>query len=414
MTLMSVGSTGASAGPPGSQTSASGNDTPPAGFEELLTGANPRRDPSTESTGSARHDRDTEPCEQSDPHKAAADQADDADRADATNAATDNANDGAPAKPDGADDKTGMVAALALTTPITHATTVPATDAAASASANGADAVADATVPVVDPGVADAAPAPPAPQVVDLAAVLANLPTADPPATPDPVLLPLPDLPTASAARTHVDSPAATTTNAARESFAVPPAPAEHARPTVSAPPATGAATFAPAPPPPPAPPAAAVASVTAEDGTAARVTPPPSEQLVSVLTPLRTNQNGSYTLRLELKPPELGRVEMRVEMRDGVLHASIHAEHHNAAQTLRDALGDLRDRLGSEGVPTGDLSVSDGGVGARQDASGSAAESRARLDAGPAGDTATVADTAPTHAPISSPDTTSLLDVRV
>ena len=70
------------------------------------------------------------------------------------------------------------------------------------------------------------------------------------------------------------------------------------------------------------------------------------------------------YTLRLELKPPEMGRVEMRVEMRDGVLHASIHAEHEGAAQLVRDSLSDLRDRLNAEGVRTGDLTVSDGGVG--------------------------------------------------
>ena len=66
----------------------------------------------------------------------------------------------------------------------------------------------------------------------------------------------------------------------------------------------------------------------------------------MSVLTPLRTTSNGTYTLHLELKPPELGRVELRVDMKDGVMHASIHSDHEGSAQLLRDALGDLRDRL--------------------------------------------------------------------
>ena len=84
----------------------------------------------------------------------------------------------------------------------------------------------------------------------------------------------------------------------------------------------------------------------------------------MSVLTPLRTTPNGTYTLRLELKPPELGRVEMRVEMKDGVLSASIHADHEGSAQVVRDALSDLRDLLNAGGLHTGDLTVSDGGVG--------------------------------------------------
>jgi flagellar hook-length control protein FliK len=158
------------------------------------------------------------------------------------------------------------------------------------------------------------------------------------------------------------------------------------------------------------------MANVNVEEGTATAATvapPPPSEQLVSVLTPLRSTQSGSYTLRLELKPPELGRVEMRVEMRDGVLHASIHAEHQSSAQQLRDALGDLRDRLGAEGVRTGDLTVSDGSVGSRHNEGGRASESP---DAGPqpaSNDELTPPDATPVTPPLDS-EAASLLDVRV
>ena len=90
---------------------------------------------------------------------------------------------------------------------------------------------------------------------------------------------------------------------------------------------------------------------------TATRCAAAAVEQLVSVLTPHpRDSRTARTRLRLELKPPELGRVEMRVEMRDGVLHASIHADHESSAQLVRDALGELRDRLGAEGVRTGEL----------------------------------------------------------
>ena len=121
------------------------------------------------------------------------------------------------------------------------------------------------------------------------------------------------------------------------------------------------------APVAPPSGPAAIAVEASANEATATVATtapPPPAEQLVSVLSPLRTTPNGSYSLRLELKPVELGRVEMRVEMRDGVLHASIHADHESSAQLVRASLGELRDLLAAEGVRTGDLTVSDGALG--------------------------------------------------
>ena len=129
---------------------------------------------------------------------------------------------------------------------------------------------------------------------------------------------------------------------------------------------------------------------------TAAVAPPPPSEQLVSVLTPMRNTQNGTYTLRLELKPPELGRVEMRVEMRDGVLHASIHAEHEGSGQLLRDALGELRDRLDAGGVQTGALTVSDGSVGSRAGQGGRGTEGASVSATGAADDD--LAQAAPPH----------------
>ena len=189
------------------------------------------------------------------------------------------------------------------------------------------------------------------------------------------------------------------------------PSPSERPRPQAAASGSpNGAATFAASAPAP------TNAAQSIGDGTTATATiapPPPAEQLVSVLNPLRTTPNGSYTLHLELKPPELGRVELRVEMRDGVLHASIHAEHEGAGQAVRDALGDLRDRLNAQGVRTGDLTVSDGGVGpgSRDGDDGHASSSAPSPSAMTSSDESALADAIAT-AP--DPNSTSLLDVRV
>jgi flagellar hook-length control protein FliK len=94
---------------------------------------------------------------------------------------------------------------------------------------------------------------------------------------------------------------------------------------------------------------------------------PAPTEQLVEVIRPLRRAEDGAYHLRLELRPPELGRVDLRVEIRDGVLHADIRTEHAHAADLVRNALQDLRQRLDASGVRAGALTVGDG----RSDAPG-------------------------------------------
>jgi flagellar hook-length control protein FliK len=90
----------------------------------------------------------------------------------------------------------------------------------------------------------------------------------------------------------------------------------------------------------------------------------PPQEQVVAVLSPLSQRPDGVYKLRLELHPAELGRVEIDVEMRNGVLHANLRAEHVTAAHALRDALADLRGRLDAQGVRTGTVTVDGRGPG--------------------------------------------------
>ena len=407
MTLISVGSTGTAGGAKETPGSAPGDGAAPSGFDELLAGARPapsprRRRRATPPAGPKPTNRATAPAT-ADGSTPAADTkpADDAKPAGTPD-------DGTTPKPDAPADPFGLIAALAAQVAAVPVTAIPVTDATAAGADTAPAADATAVVVVPDPAVPGAGSADTPPPTVDLTDLLATLPTDETP--PQPAPLPLPDLPV-NPARTAAADPTALTREVHTPAAAPTP---ERPHPVPAAAPApSGAATFAPPAPPPPT---SAMANVAIEEtaATAGRVAPPPpSEQLVSVLTPLRTTQNGTYTLRLELKPPELGRVEMRVEMRDGVLHASIHAEQHNSAQVLRDALSDLRDRLVSEGVHTGELTVSDGSVGSRQQASGGApAPNDARPD-GTANDPLEPAP-APTVAPTPDADTTSLLDVRV
>jgi hypothetical protein len=85
---------------------------------------------------------------------------------------------------------------------------------------------------------------------------------------------------------------------------------------------------------------------------------PVPAEQVVSVLRPLRRAADGTYELRLQLRPPELGQIELRVEMRHGVLHAALQADNPQAVEIMRNGLNELRSRLEAEGVRAGTLTV--------------------------------------------------------
>jgi flagellar hook-length control protein FliK len=107
------------------------------------------------------------------------------------------------------------------------------------------------------------------------------------------------------------------------------------------------------------------------------------------------------------MRPPELGRVDMRIEMRDGVIHASIHTEHAQTADLVRSALDDLRARLDADGVRSGQLTVDSQGAGSS--GRDSQAATPERLD--DAQLTAT-AEPAKVVAPATSSD--SLLDVRI
>ena len=145
-------------------------------------------------------------------------------------------------------------------------------------------------------------------------------------------------------------------------------------------------------------------------DGPKSPADPPvPTQQLAAVIRPLQRGADGSYQLRLELRPPELGRVDLRVELRDGVLHATIHAEHAHTADLVRSALDDLRARLDADGVRTGQLSVDTRGAGTPGDEQ-RAATPQALDDPAPASEPQAAGQ--PTTPEPTTSD--SLLDVRI
>ncbi len=207
--------------------------------------------------------------------------------------------------------------------------------------------------------------------------------------------------------------PAAPTNDAAPKDASPAPVPPAFVPPAVrpAEPAAPAPSTALAVTPPVPAhaePTVANAPAVAAPAATTAPAPPPPAEQLFTVMRPLQRTPDGGYQLRLELRPPELGRIDLRVEMRDGVMHASIHAEHAHTAELVRNALDDLRARLDAGGVRAGELTVSDGGNDQREHGEPAATPNHEDIDV-------TDATTAPTPVGATrhtSPD--NVLDVRI
>jgi flagellar hook-length control protein FliK len=87
---------------------------------------------------------------------------------------------------------------------------------------------------------------------------------------------------------------------------------------------------------------------------------PAAAEQVLNAIEPMRHRGDGSYHLRLELNPHELGRVELSVELRDGVLSVHMQADRIETQRTLTEHLDTLRALLADRGVATGSVDVGD------------------------------------------------------
>lgn len=92
---------------------------------------------------------------------------------------------------------------------------------------------------------------------------------------------------------------------------------------------------------------------------------PPPPSVLDQVRVAIRPGLNEAH---ITLSPPELGRVAVRLLLRDGVLEARVEAETQAARVTLERHRHDLESALAQDGAPVR-VEVVQTGEGARQDA---------------------------------------------
>lgn len=79
--------------------------------------------------------------------------------------------------------------------------------------------------------------------------------------------------------------------------------------------------------------------------------------KIISGITGRLLPNGGAMQIRLD--PPELGALQIRVEMRDGVMTASFETSNDQATRLLSHSLGDLRNALEAQGVSVQKLQVS-------------------------------------------------------
>src|SRR5262249_57309860 len=98
-----------------------------------------------------------------------------------------------------------------------------------------------------------------------------------------------------------------------------------------------------------------------------------PSRFIGRVAKAFQTAQDRGGTLQLRLSPPELGALRIELNVKDGVMSASLQTENANARKLLLDHLPALRDRLAEQNIRVDrfDVDVRQDGSGAQADARG-------------------------------------------
>jgi flagellar hook-length control protein FliK len=97
-----------------------------------------------------------------------------------------------------------------------------------------------------------------------------------------------------------------------------------------------------------------------------------PSRFIGRVAKAFQTAQDRGGTLQLRLSPPELGALRIELNVKDGVMSASLQTETANARRLLLDHLPALRDRLAEQNIRVDRFDVD-----VRQEGSGSQADTR-------------------------------------
>ena len=89
-------------------------------------------------------------------------------------------------------------------------------------------------------------------------------------------------------------------------------------------------------------------------------------ERMVAVAK-LLSKANGDRTFLLKLNPPDLGRIQVRLQVENGVVEASVHTETHAARHAILQNLEQLKASLLEQGLQVGRFDVSvegqDGGT---------------------------------------------------
>lgn len=93
----------------------------------------------------------------------------------------------------------------------------------------------------------------------------------------------------------------------------------------------------------------------------------PVHQQVYTAVSPLLRGVDGSYGIQLNLRPHELGPVQVNVDVRHGEISIQINATDPAARDALRNGLSDLRQQLEDQGLRAGSMNVASGGANARQ-----------------------------------------------
>lgn len=98
-----------------------------------------------------------------------------------------------------------------------------------------------------------------------------------------------------------------------------------------------------------------------------------PSRFIGRVAKAFHTAQDRGGTLQLRLSPPELGALRIELNVKDGVMSASLQTENANARKLLLDHLPALRDRLAEQNIRVDrfEVDVRRDGAGGQADARG-------------------------------------------
>lgn len=112
---------------------------------------------------------------------------------------------------------------------------------------------------------------------------------------------------------------------------------------------------------------AAATVSGTPAPGQPAPFPAAPHEQVFTALSPLIRGADGSYGVKVQLHPNDLGAVQVVVDVRHGVVSLQMHSTDAAARDALRGGMPDLRQQLEDSGLRAGSMEVGSGGANAQQ-----------------------------------------------